>query len=115
MKINNEDLKIKIIFPEKEGKIIANANIFIKTKSFGFITIKGFIIWNSSHLHPKFMEPINITAPAIRYGFKYVYTVYFENKNDWYRIEEEIYNEYNKEKNKKNKESEDVNPDEIPI
>lgn len=112
------DLEVKII-PKNIKNLIANANIVLQT-DYGKVTIKGFQIWRSSFIHDRFQERINITPPcAMKYGKIFPY-VFFEDKQSWLLIEEEIYNKYNlSKKNGTEKKTvqieETINPETIPI
>ena len=119
MKYQYEDEDVKIsIFLNAKDNIIARGNIALKINTSDFITIKGFIIWKSKWIHPKFQEQINITPPRLyRYG-KWTDIIFFENKNYWSTLEDKIYSAYLKTKSEKDdklKVNENVNPNEIPI
>lgn len=116
MEIDDEDVKIKIRFPKKDGKILARATIIVKTTAFGYIDLNGFIIWQSEHLHPLFQEAINITPPSIRKYAQYVKIVFVEEINKWQLLEQKIYDAYCLAKNSQVKKlSQDVDPEDIPI
>lgn len=113
----DENTKIIILIISKDN-IIARANLSLKLNESSFITIKGFVIWKSKWLHPKFQEQINITPPRLFLYGKYSDIVYFENEREWYSIEEKIYSAFLKariERDKKIIKNEDINPEEIPI
>jgi hypothetical protein len=119
MKYHYEDENVKVsVFLINKDNIIARANISIKLNTSYFITIKGFVIWKSEWIHPKFQEQLNITPPRIyRFG-KWVDIVFFESKNDWILLEEKIYSAYLKAKLEKDNKlivNENINPDDIPI
>lgn len=113
----DEDVKIRVFLNSKDN-IIGRINIALKTSGSSFITIKGFVIWKSEWMHSKFQEQINITPPRLyRFG-KWSDIIYFENKKDWYQIEEKIYSAYLKaklEKDNKLIQNEDIKPEELPI
>ncbi len=111
----NADLKIKIILKNK-GNLFANADISIYANSYGFITLKGFQIWKSNVFNNRLNDNINI-QPAGKIAFGHFYKqVFFEEKEKWYELEMEIYQEYLKVvNNKKNFNEETVNPEDIQI
>ena len=115
MEIRDENVKIKIFFPKKESRLLANATVSIATIEYGFVTIKGFQIWISSNLNDRLQEAINITPPSRQIYGRYVPFVFLESKESWYRLEERIYDAYHLAVSRKNKkESEDVNTNDIP-
>lgn len=88
--MDNEDVKITI-FLKKSPKLLANATISIQTIYFGFVTIKGFQIWNSRIFNERLQEAINITPPTIMsHGRSYQF-VHFEDEKKWFELEERIY------------------------
>ena len=111
----DEDLKIIIFFPKKEGKLIANATIILKTVSYGLYTTKGFQIWHSSRFNERLQEPINITPPTKQISGRFLIQAFFEDKNKWYELENFIYSAYLKARQEKTIVKEDINPNEIPI
>jgi hypothetical protein len=93
-----QEQEVKIIMKNIKN-LIANANVVLQT-DYGKVTVKGFCIWSSKFIHPRFQEEINITPPsAMRFGRSFPY-VFFEDKTMWESLEEKIYNAYCKEKNK---------------
>lgn len=119
MKYHYEDEDVKIIvFLNSKDNLIARVNISLKLNTSSFITIKGFVIWKSEWIHPKFQEQINFTPPRLYLYGKWSDIVFFEDKQKWFLLEEKIYLAYCKAKSEKDKKliaSEDINPDEIPI
>ena len=58
-----QDVKIKVYIKDKDN-LIANANVSLNTVLFGFVTIKGFQLWKSTHFNERLSESINITPPT---------------------------------------------------
>src|SRR3989338_3273357 len=111
MEINDENVKIKITFPKKITKLLANATVSLNTVEYGFITIKGFQIWPSPNMNTRLQEQINITPPSRQIYGKYMTFVYIENPESWQRLEERIYDAYHLAKTKNDpgtKMSEDI-------
>lgn len=108
------DVKIKVIIKNK-GKLLANANICIETVKFGFVTIKGFQIWNSINLNERLQEGINITPPTKQAYGRFYQQLFFEDKNKWFKLEENIYSAYLKIRNVAVLKKEDISPDEVPV
>ncbi|EKD57940.1 MAG: hypothetical protein ACD_57C00082G0005 [uncultured bacterium] len=97
--MDNEDVKITIILKKGSPKLLANATISIETVYFGFVTIKGFQIWNSRVFNERLQEAINIEPPTIMsYGRPYNF-VYFEKDQKWFDLETRIYDAFVKERN----------------
>src|SRR3989344_8904358 len=97
--MENEDVKITIILKKGSPKLLANATISIETVYFGFITIKGFQIWNSRIFNERLQEAINIVPPTIMpYGHPYTF-VFFEKEQKWFDLETRIYEAFVKERN----------------
>lgn len=105
------DIKIKIIIKDKPN-LLANANISFDTVAFGSITIKNFAIWKSKHFNERLQEAINITPPSTR-GFKYTAIVFFENRDRWYELEQQIYDAFNV--SRQNPQDEDIDPDDVDV
>lgn len=114
MEIEDENVKIKIVFPKKQMRLLANANISLNTIEYGFITIKGFQIWPSSQMNTRLQEEINITPPSRMLFGRYYPFVWIEDEKQWHELEGRIYDAYHKAKNKQ-VDSEKVNPEDIPF
>lgn len=98
--------------------LLANCDVTLETLDFGPVTIKGFQIWKSNHIHPRLQEEINITPPTVRSYGKYISTVFFNVAAKWEGLEQGIYTEYHKEISKAGKEVanlDEVNPNDIPF
>lgn len=119
MEIRDENVEISIYFPKKEGRLLAFATVSVKTIEYGFITIKGFCVWMSPYINDRLQEKINITPPSQPQKGEYKAIVFIEKPVDnWYRLEERIYDAYHQAKAKKLKkqtQNEDVNPNDIPF
>lgn len=113
MQIDEEEIKINVSIPKKKSNLIAKATVTIKTSIFGYVTIKGFLIWQSEYIHPDFQEKLNITPPNQRIFSKYIPLVFFEDKQSWKLVESKIYDAYHSLSFNKNKE--DINPEDIPF
>ena len=87
------DINIKITLKDKPN-LLANATVSLNTITFGFVTIKNFAIWKSKHFNDRLQEAINITPPATR-GFKYTPIVFFETRDKWFDLEQQIYQAFN--------------------
>ncbi len=97
--MENEDVKITI-FLKDSPKLLANATVSMETIYFGFVTIKGFQIWNSRIFNERIQEAINIRPPTIIvYGHPYQF-VFFENEQKWFELESKIYDAFVKAKSK---------------
>ncbi len=88
-----ENIKINIKIKNK-GNLLANANLSLLTKDFGWINIKDFQIWRSSNLNSRLEDNINIQPPSINVHGKYIAKIFFEDIKKWEKIEEEIYYAY---------------------
>ncbi|OGK09582.1 hypothetical protein A2767_03150 [Candidatus Roizmanbacteria bacterium RIFCSPHIGHO2_01_FULL_35_10] len=116
MENKDENIKIKIFLPKKVSKLLASASVSINSE-YGFITIKGFQIWPSSHFNQRLQTSVNITPPSKQLYGRYTPFIFFEDVKSWYKLEELIFSAYQKFKDKKEKIiiSEDVNPEDIPF
>lgn len=94
MDYEDENLKIKILPNKRKNKLLANANVSIKTERFGFITIKGFQIWPSPRFNERLQQAINITTPSKASYGRYVRQVFIEDPAKWFELEELIYSSY---------------------
>lgn len=119
MKYHYEDEDTKIsVYLKPKGNIMAQANVSLKIASQNFITIKGFVIWKSTWIDPRFQEQVNITPPRRYIKGTWLDLVFFENIVDWSQMEEKIYSAYFKAKSEEDKKlikNEDVDPDGIPF
>lgn len=102
------DIKITI---KNKGNVLANAHIMLDTIDFGLVTIKNFTVWKSPQFNDRLQEAINITPPQNKHGFKYVPIVFFETKDRWYELEQQIYDAFNAKRNRSN--NEDIDLDEV--
>src|SRR5258706_1026998 len=114
MEIKDEDLEIKIT-ATKSDKISAYAAVKIQTTEFGTITLKRFVIWKSEFVHPRFQEKINITPPRMRGRHGYLDILFFENKEQWERVEGRIYDAYHKGVIRYFGNEEKINPEDVPL
>ncbi|MFA7301013.1 MAG: hypothetical protein WC069_01795 [Candidatus Shapirobacteria bacterium] len=89
----NENIKIDIKIKDR-GNLLANANLSIMTKDFGWINIRDFIIWSSNNLNIRLNEKINIQPLSVNIHGKYHAKVFIENPSDWEKMEKEIYQAY---------------------
>jgi hypothetical protein len=115
--IINDNLRIKIIFPKKKNKLLANATVCVNTVDYNFFIIKGFQIWPSPIMNGRLQEYINITPPSVQMYGKYIPFVFIENPKKWEELERYIYSAYLKaiqEKSKTNNE-EKIKPEDIPF
>lgn len=85
------DIKIK-----NNGNLLANADLSLLTKDFGWVDIKDFQMWKSSNLNRRLDQYINIQPPSILIHGKYIPRVFFEDIEKWGRIESIIFYEYTK-------------------
>ena len=115
--INNDNLKVKIFFPKKKSKLLANATVSINTIEYGFLTIKGFQIWPSSVMNGRLQEYINITPPSVQLFGKYCPFVFIEKVKDWENLEHYIYSAYLKASSERSEPSceEKINLQDIPF
>lgn len=88
------DIKIKIILKDKPN-LLANANVSINTVAFGFVTIKNFAIWKSTHFNERLNEAINIEPPSISSRGRYFKVIFFEPRDKWFELEQQIYDAFN--------------------
>ena len=96
MDYEDENLKIKIFLKDKDkvGKLLANANVAIRTLNLGFITIKGFQIWPSPKFNERLQAAVNITPPSKQAYGRFYPQVFFEEPKLWFELEEKIYSFY---------------------
>ena len=109
--MNANDIKIKIQMKNK-NTLLANATVSINTFC-GFITIKGFQIWKSRNINERLGADVNITPPTKPAFGRYIHIVFFEDKNMWYDLEQEIHASFIKAQSEIQA-NEEVNIDEIP-
>ena len=82
-----KDIDIQI---KNKGKLLANANVKLETIEYGPINIKGFQIWQSSHLNTRLGRYINIKPPSQRYFL----FLFFESQPYWEKLEKIIWQQY---------------------
>ena len=87
---NDIDIKIKM----KSGSLLANADLYIKTASFGYVTIKNFMIWHSNLYNKRLNDYANIVPPSYRSSAKYINLVFFEPVKEWEKLELLIWKAY---------------------
>jgi len=88
-----ENIKIHIKI-KNMGTLLANADVSILSKGFGWITIKDFIIWESNILNTRLNANINIQPLAANVHGKFILKVFIDNLADWEKMEKEIYDAY---------------------
>ena len=106
----DENVKIKI-FPHYKKSLLVKATVTINTPVFGFVTIKGFIVWESRNKNERLGDKINITPPSLQAFGRYFPLVFFEDREKWFELEELIYTKF-KEVAAGNI---TVNPEEVPL
>ena len=111
----NDKIKINIKI-QNRGKLLANANITLLTEGFGWITIKGFQIWESDILNNRLNEKINIKPTSQRTAFgKYLAIVFIEDQISWGKMEKEIYEAYKNKQLSEEPIEDIVIPEEMPF
>lgn len=116
MEIDDEDLKIKVKLSKKSGDLIlAKVKVIIKTTQYGLLTLKGFLVWKSTFIHPSFQELINITAPTKYVYGHYLPTAFFEDPKAWAKLQDRIYDAYRIALSRQSKEDESIDPDSVRI
>ncbi|MDP2672152.1 MAG: hypothetical protein Q8O68_01430 [Candidatus Daviesbacteria bacterium] len=89
----DNDIKITIQLKDK-ANLLANAIVSLNTIAFGFVTIKNFAIWKSNHFNERLQEAINITPPSKPAYGKHYPIIFFENKDKWFELEQQIYDAF---------------------
>ncbi len=111
----DKNIKINIKI-QNRGKLLANANITLLTEGFGWITIKGFQIWESDILNSRLNEKINIKPTSQRNAYgKYPTIVYVEDETSWGKMEKEIYEAYKNKQLNEEPIEDIIIPEEIPF
>jgi len=105
------DIKITIKIKDKPN-LLANATVSFSTTVFGFVTIKNFAIWKSKYFNQRLNDQVNIEPPAqISYGKAYR-LIFFETRDCWYELEQQIYEAYCSARTSP---AEEIDPDDIEL
>lgn len=116
-KIEDKNLKI-VVFLKDKPKLLANATITLNSAEHGPLAIKYWQIWKSDNMNERLQEKINVQPPSINMYGKYHPVIFFKDKDQFFAIEERIYDAYCLARNRRegNKpHNENVDPDEIDI
>jgi|SRR3989338_1629430 len=106
MKINTNDIQVKIKFVDQE-KLKA-----IISLDFGDFTIKGFRVMKSDYKNDN-GEELWLTPPAYLGGGKYHPIFFMPNKERWKELEKKIWEEYKIQRKEFHKKQFDLKDDAI--
>jgi hypothetical protein len=111
MALTHDDILVTIKMINKK-KTLAQAIVVFRNE----ITTKGWKIIESSFLHPQLQENIDIKPPSVFCYGRWLDLVFVENKDDFYFIQEKIYDAYKKEQAKSTNSNYAIDiSDEIPL
>lgn len=82
---------IKLI---NKGKVLGRATVTIVLATIGPISIKGFLIFESSRTNPVLQDTINITPPSIQIFGKFHPQVFLLKIESWNLLQKIIYEKY---------------------
>jgi len=84
--INIDDLNIKFKFTDQEGQTLA-----IVTIENEILSLRGFRIMKSKYKNQR-SEFLRIVPPT--YGARHHFSIFFNDKDFWYQLEDRIFDEY---------------------